>query len=29
VIGLDILNHVSLLLDGPRLVWQEPALTGK
>jgi hypothetical protein len=23
ILGRDVLNHVSLLLDGPRLTWQE------
>lgn len=23
VVGRDVLNHVSVLLDGPRLVWEE------
>ena len=23
ILGRDILNHVSLLLDGPRLIWEE------
>lgn len=29
VLGRDILNHVALLLDGPRLVWDEEKFTGK
>lgn len=29
VLGRDILNHVALLLDGPRLVWDEQIFTGK
>lgn len=28
VIGRDILNHVSVLLDGPRLVWEEQRFSG-
>jgi hypothetical protein len=26
ILGRDILNHVALLLDGPRQYWQEYAL---
>ena len=29
ILGRDILNHVALLLDGPRLIWDEQRLTGK
>jgi len=29
VLGRDILNHVAVLLDGPRLVWDEQNFTGK
>jgi hypothetical protein len=29
VLGRDILNHVALLLDGPRLVWDEEKFTDK
>jgi len=29
VLGRDILNHVALLLDGPRLVWDEEKFAGK
>src|SRR5262245_35449786 len=29
VIGRDVLNHVSLLLDGPRLVWGEQKSSGR
>ena len=29
VIGRDILNHVSVLLDGPRLVWEEQRFSGR
>ncbi|MSP40063.1 MAG: hypothetical protein EXR70_16355 [Deltaproteobacteria bacterium] len=29
VLGRDILNHVAVLLDGPRLVWDERNFTGK
>ena len=29
VLGRDILNHAALLLDGPRLVWDEGKFTGK
>jgi hypothetical protein len=25
ILGRDILNHVTLLLDGPRQQWSEPA----
>ena len=29
VVGRDILNHVAVLLDGPRLVWDEQKSSGK
>lgn len=29
VMGRDVLNHVSVLLDGPRLVWEEQKAPGK
>ena len=29
VLGRDILNHVALLLDGPRLVWDEGKFNDK
>jgi hypothetical protein len=29
VLGRNILNHVALLLDGPRLVWDEEKFTNK
>ena len=29
VVGRDVLNHISLLLDGPRLVWKEQKSPGK
>ncbi len=29
VVGRDVLNHVGVLLDGPRLVWDEQTLAGK
>lgn len=29
VLGRDVLNHVSVLLDGPRLVWDEQTSPGK
>ena len=29
VVGRDVLNHVTLLLDGPRLVWDEQKFAGK
>ena len=29
VMGRDVLNHVSVLLDGPHLVWEEQKLPGK
>jgi hypothetical protein len=29
VIGRDVLNHVSVLLDGPRLVWEEQKTPGR
>jgi hypothetical protein len=29
VVGRDVLNHVSVLLDGPRLVWDEQKLPSR
>ncbi|HEX3035861.1 MAG TPA: hypothetical protein VHT73_12170 [Thermodesulfobacteriota bacterium] len=29
ILGRDVLNHVSVLLDGPRLIWDEQKPTGK
>jgi len=29
IMGRDVLNHVSLLLDGPHLLWQGQELLGK
>jgi hypothetical protein len=29
VLGRDVLNHVALLLDGPRLAWDEQKVAGK
>ncbi|MGH7960362.1 MAG: hypothetical protein ACRERD_00865 [Candidatus Binatia bacterium] len=29
VVGRDVLNHVSVLLDGPRLVWDEQKTPGR
>ncbi|MBI4528684.1 MAG: hypothetical protein HY695_33220 [Deltaproteobacteria bacterium] len=29
IVGRDVLNHVSVLLDGPRLVWDEQKSPGK
>lgn len=29
IVGRDVLNHVSVLLDGPRLNWDEQKSTGK
>jgi hypothetical protein len=29
VVGRDILNHVSVLLDDPRLVWEEQGFSGR
>ncbi len=29
IVGRDILNHVAVLLDGPRLVWDEQKSSGK
>ena len=29
VVGRDILNHIALLLDGPRLVWDEQKAPGR
>jgi hypothetical protein len=29
IIGRDVLNHVSLLLDGPRLMWEEQKSLGR
>ena len=29
ILGRDILNHVVMLLDGPRLVWDEQKSPGK
>jgi hypothetical protein len=29
ILGRDILNHVAVLLDGPRLTWSEPLQAGK
>ncbi len=29
VVGRDVLNHVSVLLDGPRLVWNEQKVPGR
>jgi hypothetical protein len=29
VVGRDILNHVAMLLDGPRLIWDEQKSSGK
>jgi hypothetical protein len=28
IVGHDVLNHVALLLDGPRLVWEEQKSSG-
>lgn len=29
IVGRDVLNHVAVLLDGPRLVWDEQKSSGK
>lgn len=29
IVGRDVLNHVSVLLDGPRLVWDEQRSSGR
>ena len=29
IVGRDVLNHVSVLLDGPRLVWEEQKSSGR
>jgi hypothetical protein len=29
VVGRDVLNHVSVLLDGPRLVWEEQKIPSR
>ena len=29
ILGRDVLNHVSVVLDGPRLIWDEQKSTGR
>jgi hypothetical protein len=29
VVGRDVLNHISVLLDGPRLMWEEQKAPGR